>query len=158
LKVYLTSNCSPTHRGFTLLELMAAVGIVAILSAIALPAYQSYTQKARVAHAVADIMTIATAIGRYNTVNNALPPDLVTIGFDTLLDPWGNPYVYQSFTGLKGKGKMRKDKNLNPINTQYDLYSVGADGQSKLPLTNPVSKDDVIMAYDGNYIGLAADF
>jgi general secretion pathway protein G len=137
---------------------MAAVGIVAILAAIAIPSYQSYMQKARVAHAMADIMTIATVIGRYNTLNNSLPPDLATIGFDTVLDPWGNPYVYQSFTGLNGKGKMRKDKNLNPINTQYDLYSVGADGQSKLPLTNPVSRDDVIMAYDGNYIGLAADF
>ena len=80
------------------------------------------------------------------------------IGFDTLLDPWGRPYVYQSFTGLNGKGKMRKDKNLNPINTQYDLYSVGADGQSKLPLTVPVSQDDVILARDGNYIGLASNF
>ena len=149
---------SAPNRGFTLLELLAAVGIAAILAAISIPTYQSYMQKARVAHAVADIATIATLIGRYNTVNNALPPDLATIGMDTLLDPWGFPYVYLSFTGLNGKGQMRKDKNLNPINTQYDLYSVGADGQSRLPLTNPVSKDDVIMAYDGNYIGLAADF
>jgi general secretion pathway protein G len=103
-------------------------------------------------------MTIATAIGRYTTVNYQPPPDLATIGLDTLLDPWGRPYVYLSFTGINGKGKMRKDKNLNPINTQYDLYSVGADGQSKLPLTVPVSQDDVILARDGNFIGLASDF
>ena len=92
-------------RGFTLLDLVAAVGIAAVLSAIAIPTYQAYIQKARVAHAVADIMTIATAIGRYNTVNNALPPDLVAVGMDTLQDPWGYPYVYQSFVGLNGKGK-----------------------------------------------------
>ena len=92
------------------------------------------------------------------TLNEIPPPDLVAISCDTLLDPWGHPYVYLSFTGIKGKGKMRKDKHLNPINTQYDLYSLGADGQSRLPLPAPVSQDDVILAYDGNYIGLASNF
>jgi len=137
---------------------MMVVSIFAILAAIAIPSYQSYIQQARVAHAVGDIMAIATAIGRYNTLNTSLPPDLAAIGIDSLLDPWGQPYVYLSFTGLQGKGKMRKDKNLVPINTQYDLYSVGADGQSKPPLTVPVSRDDVIMANDGNYIGVASNY
>ncbi len=105
-----------------------------------------------------DIITIATAINRYTTQNNGPPPDLATIGFDTLLDPWGHPYAYLSFTGLKGVGMVRKDKNLVPINTQYDLYSLGADGQSKPPLTAPVSKDDVILANDGNFIGLASNY
>ena len=117
-------------RGFTLLELLTATALLAILAAIAIPAYQSHLQTAKVAAATAD----------------------------TVLDPWGQPYVYLDFTGLKGKGQMRKDKNLVPINTQYDLYSVGADGQSKPPLTTPVSKDDVILANDGNYIGLASNY
>jgi general secretion pathway protein G len=137
---------------------MMVVSIFAILAAIAIPSYQSYIQKARVAHAMTDIMGIAGVIGRYYTLYNVAPPDLATIGFNTVLDPWGQPYVYLSFAGLKGKGQMRKDKNLVPINTQYDLYSVGADGQSKPPLTVPVSQDDVIMANDGNYIGLASNY
>jgi general secretion pathway protein G len=145
-------------RGFTLVELLVTIGIAAVIAAIGLPSYISYKQRAYVAAATMDIMTIVTAINRYNSINNSLPPDLATIGFDTLLDPWGRPYVYLSFTGLNGKGKMRKDKNLNPLNTQYDLYSVGADGQSKPPLTVPVSKDDVILANDGNYIGLASNY
>jgi general secretion pathway protein G len=147
-----------TFRGFTLVELMVVVSILALLAAIAIPSYQSYVQRARIAQAVGDIMTIATMIGRYNTLYNTLPPDLTTIGSNNVLDPWGQPYVYLSFAGLKGKGQMRKDKNLVPINTQYDLYSVGADGQSKPPLTVPVSQDDVIMANDGNYIGLASNY
>jgi len=137
---------------------MVAGGILAILAAIAIPSYQSYIQKARVAHAMMDIMGIVAVIGRYNTLYNVPPPDLATIGCNNVLDPWGQPYVYLSFSGLKGKGLMRKDKNLVPINTQYDLYSVGADGQSKPPLTVPVSQDDVIMANDGNYIGLASNY
>jgi general secretion pathway protein G len=152
------TNPPRSNRGFTLVELMVAIGILAVTAAIGLPSYMAYKQRAYVAAATTDIMTIATAINRYNTVNNSPPPDLATIGFDTLLDPWGRPYVYLSFTGLNGNGQMRKDKNLVPLNTQYDLYSVGADGQSRPPLTVPVSKDDVILANDGNYIGLASKY
>jgi general secretion pathway protein G len=141
-----------------MLELIAAVAILAVLSAIAIPAYQSYIQTAKVAAATADIMKIAQAIERYKSQNWSIPPNLTAIGLDKLLDPWGRPYSYLSFTGLKGKGQMRKDKNLVPINTEYDLYSVGADGQSKPPLTVPVSHDDVILANDGGYIGLASNY
>lgn len=134
------------------------MAIFATLSVIATTMYSSSKNSANIAKATSDIMLISGAIERYNTVNNQVPPDLATIGMDTLVDPWGNAYVYQSFVGLTGKGKMRKDKNLNPLNTRYDLYSMGADGQSRMPLTNPVSQDDVIFALDGNYIGLASNF
>lgn len=145
-------------RGFTLTEMMVAIALVATLAAIALPTMQNQIKKARVAQAQTDIAAIAGRITQYMTLNEFPPPDLATIGYDKLLDPWGQPYVYLSFTGLKGKGKVRKDKNLNPLNTQYDLYSLGADGQSKPPITVPVSQDDVILAYDGSYIGLASNF
>ena len=137
---------------------MVAIGAVALLAAIAIPSYRAYVEKAKVSAAIAGILTIADSINRYISVNNTPPADLAAIGKDTVLDPWGRPYVYLSFTGLNGKGKMRKDKNLVPINTQYDLYSVGPDGDSLPPLTAPVSKDDVIMANDGNYVGLASDY
>jgi general secretion pathway protein G len=137
---------------------MVAAGIVAILAAIAIPSYQSYVAQAKVAAATTDIMKIAQAIERYKSQNWSIPPNLTAIGLDKLLDPWGRPYSYLSFTGLKGKGQMRKDKNLVPINTAYDLYSLGADGLSKPPLTAPVSYDDVILANDGGYIGLASNY
>jgi len=149
---------SASVRGFTLIEMLVAIGVCGVLAAIAISSFRSYTSRGKVTTAESDIMAIATAIGQYTTINGGPPPNLATIGYDKLLDPWGNPYAYQSFTGLNGKGKMRKDKSLNPINTQYDLYSMGADGQSKMPLTAPESQDDVILAYDGNYIGLASDF
>jgi len=55
-------------------------------------------------------------------------------------------------------GQVRKDRNLVPINSYFDLYSKGKDGQSKPPLTVPVSQDDIIYASDGAYIGLAKDY
>jgi prepilin-type N-terminal cleavage/methylation domain-containing protein len=107
-KAYPTTNYSPSLRGFTLAELMVVVGIFAILAAIAIPSYQSYIQKARVAHAVADIMTIATVIGRYNTLNNSLPPDLATIASTTSSIRGGSPTF--TFPSPASKEKARCER------------------------------------------------
>jgi general secretion pathway protein G len=45
-----------------------------------------------------------------------------------------------------------------PINSDYDLYSVGKDGVSSGPLTAGPSRDDVIRANDGGFFGLARDY
>lgn len=58
----------------------------------------------------------------------------------------------------KGKGKARKDRKLNPLNSDFDLYSLGKDGASKTQLTNKVSLDDTVRANDGAFVGLAADY
>ena len=50
------------QSGFTLIELMIVVAIVAILAAIALPAYQTYTQRARFSEVVASTGSFKTAI------------------------------------------------------------------------------------------------
>lgn len=55
-------------------------------------------------------------------------------------------------------GQVRKDRNLVPINSNFDLYSMGQDGQSRPPLTARVSRDDIIYANDGAFIGLAEDY
>jgi general secretion pathway protein G len=76
-----------------------------------------------------------------------------------LTDPWGRPYVYHYFDGPGFNKKLvRKDHNLHPINSEFDLYSVGKDGASKPPLTAKPSRDDVIVGRDGSFVGLAKDF
>ena len=149
---------SRAHSGFSLLELMTTVAILGVLLAIAIPSYARYVTRANTGAAVADITGIHAAIERYALNAGAPPPDLAAIHKDGLLDPWGRPYVYLSFSGLKGKGKMRKDKNLVPINSEYDLYSVGPDGDSVPPLTAKPSRDDIVMANDGKYVGPAEDY
>ncbi len=52
----------------------------------------------------------------------------------------------------------RKDRFLVPINSDYDLYSKGKDGESKAPLSPKVSHDDIIRANDGAFVGLASEF
>ena len=58
----------------------------------------------------------------------------------------------------KGKGKMRKDRFLVPINSDFDLYSMGKDGKSSPPLTASASRDDIIRANDGAYVGPAEGY
>jgi len=154
------AGCSRrTARGYTLLELMMAIIVAGVVGTLAFSSYGAYVKRARTAAAIADIGKIQLAVDRYALNHDSeLPPDLATIGMGGLLDPWGRPYVYLSFAGLKGKGAMRKDKNLVPINTEYDLYSMGPDGQSRAPLTAKASRDDIVRANDGGYIGVAADY
>ncbi len=51
------------QQGFTLIELMIVVAIIGILAAIALPAYQDYTIRAKVQEGVSVVSPIRTAIG-----------------------------------------------------------------------------------------------
>ncbi|MFQ5830264.1 MAG: type IV pilin protein [Candidatus Methylomirabilia bacterium] len=53
------------HRGFTLIELLIVVGIVGILSAIAIPLYANVQARGRIAKARADVRTLAGAVGVY---------------------------------------------------------------------------------------------
>jgi general secretion pathway protein G len=158
-------NLTPFHgpcgggvRGFTLLELLLAVVVAAVLTTLAVSAYSSYQERVKVAVAETDLTAIENRIQAYQSTYFQLPTSLAQIGEDTRLDPWGRPYRYLDFAGLKGRGQMRKDRNLVPINGDYDLYSTGKDGSTVPPLVAPVSRDDVIRANNGGYIGLASDY
>ncbi|KUM03129.1 pilin [Chromobacterium subtsugae] len=59
------------QQGFTLIELMIVVAIVGILAAIAIPAYQDYTKRARVTEGLALADSAKTAVTEYYASNNA---------------------------------------------------------------------------------------
>ncbi len=147
------------HAGYSLIELMLVITLVALMSAFAIPAYNGYIEDARVSAAVGDIAQISLEIDKFRMNNNGLlPASLADIDLDTLQDPWGNNYRYLDITNEVGKGNLRKDKNLNPLNSDFDLYSVGPDGSSRLPLSARASLDDVVRANNGAFIGLAEDY
>jgi general secretion pathway protein G len=144
-------------HGFTLLEIMIVMGIVAILAAIAIPNYLNQREKARITVAVKEIKQIADKVLEFYDENGSFPLTLADMGMGGLRDPWGNPYQYWPITGDKHQ-KVRKDRNTHPINTDFDLYSNGADGKTNYPLTAHASQDDVIRANNGGYLGLASNY
>jgi general secretion pathway protein G len=131
---------------------------VGILAAVAIPVYVGYQTRARIGAAIGDLEEISLRIESYISNYGIGPPSLAEVRRENSLDPWGHPYQYLNIKTVKGKGKMRKDRFLVPINTYYDLYSMGPDGQSVSPLTAKVSRDDIIRANDGAYFGPAAGF
>lgn len=144
--------------GVTLLELLFVLGIIGTLVALAQVSYSSYRNTVAIAQAVSDLESISTAIGHGTLMEGfAPPPTLASIGMDGMLDPWGNPYQYINHSTTP-KGHWRKDRFIVPINSDYDLYSMGPDGQSVAPLTAKASQDDIIRANDGAYVGPASGY
>lgn len=145
-------------QGFTVVELLIVMAIILTIAAIAVPNLMAAMDSARVARAVGDINTIEEEITLYEVINGVLPDDLSQVGYGNYLDPWHNPYQYLNHSTMKGNGQARKDRFLVPLNSDYDLYSAGKDGQTVPPLTAQKSQDDVVRASDGNYVGLASQF
>lgn len=151
------------RRAFTLIELLSVVAIIGVLSSLAVPRYADSIERARVAKAIGDLRTLVIDI----LSQDSLPSSLAAIGRDNLMDPWGRPYQYLKFPPPPGGGRgggtppppgARKDRFLVPINSQFDLYSMGKDGITSPPLTAAGARDDVVVANDGGFIGLARNY
>lgn len=147
--------------GVTLVELLVVAALLVAISAVAIPTYQGYMDDVRINNVRKDFALIEIHLERFRTENGgSLPDALNETAATTLTDPWGNPYQFLNIEDATGPGlgKLRKDKNLVPLNTDFDLYSMGKDGKSKSPLTAKDSHDDVIRANNGAYVGLASEY
>ncbi len=151
------------NRGLTLIELMIVIAIIGTLAAIAVPTFTGYREKAQRTEAILELGVIEKEVLGYYIMNDFFPETLADIGMDTLMDPWNRPYQYlrieQPDDGKKGNpGKARKDHFMVPVNTDFDLYSMGQDGKSVAPFTAKASQDDIVRANNGGYHGLASEY
>lgn len=137
------------------------MAILATLAAIATPSYRDLLLKIKGDHVISELKDIEREISFFDAEHGRLPTSLVEAGINKK-DPWGNPYQFilikdQPLTG-PGRIQPRKDRNLHPLNSDYDLWSMGPDGRTQLALTAQASHDDIIRARDGGYFGNGKDF
>lgn len=148
-----------TQSGFNILELTATIALLGVISAMAIPAFNGYAERARTNRAIGAISRVSIELYRWrtNVGNGAFPASLEEAGIGIGSDPWGNTYVYTRVQGAL-LADLRKNKNLIPVNTDFDLYSSGPDGSSAPPFNAGPSQDDIVRANDGAFIGLAEDY
>jgi general secretion pathway protein G len=155
----LSPGCKPgiLTAGFTLIELMIAIAIMGTLAAIATPMFQSYIERVQLQRVYSEIRMLEKEIIIFQGTYGRFPNDLAEIGLDKLQDPWGNPYQYLPVEGTP-PGKLRKNLSMVPVNSDFDLYSMGKDGRTAAPFTSKLSRDDIVRATDGQYLGLVSNY
>jgi len=131
----INSNCRRAarrrHSGFTLVEMLLVLVILATLAAIVIPKFAGRSEQAKITAAKAQINSFEMAIDSYEVDTGSYPrslDDLVNAPSNSRnwrgpylkkgapLDPWGNPYIYNY------PGKNNADG--------YDLMSMGPDGRA----------------------------
>jgi len=134
MKKLTTLQSQLRRAGFTLVEMLLVLVILAVLAAIVIPKFSGRTQQAKVTAAQSQISSIETALDAFEVDNGFYPTG--SGGLAALvdqpanapswkgpylkkgvpLDPWGNAYIYT----CPGKN--------NP--SSYDLMSMGPDGRA----------------------------
>jgi type IV pilus assembly protein PilA len=71
------------QKGFTLIELMIVVAIIGILAAVAIPAYQDYTIRAKVTEGLGIAAAGKTSVSEYYVSQGSMPDDQATAGLET---------------------------------------------------------------------------
>lgn len=154
----LTVKRNKTCKAFTIIEFAVVLIIFSLVYMTVSPAVLKMVDVAKTTKATEMLKDMQTDIDKFIKNNGRCPDSLKEVFGETPLDPWGNPYQYLNLSDVKNKGMVRKDKNLVPINSDYDLYSMGPDGQSASPLTASLSQDDIVRGRNGAFIGLAAEY
>lgn len=145
---------------YTIIEFSMVLLVFGLMYGMMSPIYVEYINDVKAEETETSLETISVDIDDFFYQNGHYPDSLEDVYGEVPLDEWGNPYQYLRIDGgsSSGVGQLRKDKNLVPINTDYDLYSMGPDGKSAPPLTANHSRDDIVRARNGTYFGVAEEY
>ena len=140
------------EKGFTMVEMMVVMVIIAVLVAGGIKFYQGYIEKAKITKAKAQISTMQAALDIYYAENGAYPcgeglkadmlnAGLVVTGIDEeneeyavleMSDPWGKSYLYKSTENsfyIRTGWEKKQDQGSATV-----LYGEGSNGTSKEPV------------------------
>jgi general secretion pathway protein G len=141
----------------TMIEMLFVLIIIGTVASIATPRLSALVDDARGAAAIGDLDAMHNDIVGYVAQHDSLPPSLATIDWAGHRDPWNQPYMYLNFAGAI-PGNARVDQFGVPLNTGFDIYSLGKDGSSSPSIMTQASQDDILIGDDGGFIGLATRY
>jgi type II secretion system protein G len=131
-----TLNARENERGFTLVELMVVVAIIALLAAIVIPNYVHARAQAAVSQSEANIKQIATSLELYYADNQKYPDGTATSVTPALFGSATNPYMTATPTNALGRGMY-----------QYTaVAATGTGGQPTYLLSDPGVYDSSTLA------------
>ena len=108
------------RRGFSLIELLTVMAVIALLAAIALPRYRDMKRRAYSANIVSDFNTVRVAAYNYFADNNTYPPD----GGSGAPPAVMIPYLPQNFTFSNGQYTLDYDVWPSPLNPSQLVVGV----------------------------------
>jgi general secretion pathway protein G len=135
-KSYLKRN----DAGYTLLELLVVMGILAILTAFATPQLMGYFGKAKAQSVQLQIENINTALELYYMENGTYPS--TSVGLKALIEAtpeaprWNGPYLKKAKNLLDPWGRPYQ---YSVSNGEYDVYSLGPNGKASSKMRDGTS-------------------
>ncbi len=119
-------------EGFTLIEIMVVVIVLAIMASLIVPKFVGTTYDAKVSKAKSDIKTLQNCFERYYLNLDRYPT--TEQGLDALLTPpsgtedrWRGPYISDLEDDPWGRSYQYRSPGEN--NRDFDIWSQGSDGQ-----------------------------
>jgi len=129
------------QKGFTLIELMIVVAIIGILAAIALPAYQDYTNRAKMTEVLTFASAGRTAVAEYFQSTGTLPANNTEAGLDVTPANISSDYVTSVTIGTGGV-----------VTVEIEGTGVSALDNGNVQLT-PRTNAGTALPTDGSYSG-----